>query len=364
MISRLVYAVPADLGSGAAHCVHVVKMGAALRRQGLDVNVCVRAAPDESDLARSFGLPDAFPVTRVPMQGLGPSSFRFARGVLSIAPRNGHVLTRNLPTAAIVALSGRMTLLELHSPVETQRERWMFRLFLRASGCRGLITITEALKLRFLEEFGADLSHRIHVLPDAADPIMIPDHKVSKSGTVGYVGSFLPGKGVETVLKLAAAMPDIQFVLIGGPESNLPSGVHPTNLRFLGVLPHAEAMRAMAGFDVALLPNQNRVLVSGGIADIGKWTSPLKLFEYMAARRPIVASRLPVLQEILTDGANALLADPLDLEEWDRQIRRILADPNLAKSLVETAHRDFLNRYSWDARARRIISIFAQTDPS
>jgi len=118
-------------------------------------------------------------------------------------------------------------------------------------------------------------------------------------------------------------------------------------------------MQLMASFVVALLPNQARVIVSGGTVDIGRWTSPLKLFEYMAAGRPIVASRLPVLEEVLADGLNALLVDPSAPDDWAVQIRRLIDDPMLAQQLAMTAHRDFVQKYSWTARAMRMAEIFS-----
>lgn len=152
-------------------------------------------------------------------------------------------------------------------------------------------------------------------------------------------------------------MPEVDFVLIGGGAENLPADTYPTNVRLLGRLPHTEAIQWMTRFDIALLPNQARVLVSGGKVDIGRWTSPLKMFEYMSARLPIVASRLPVLQEVLTDRRNALLASPEDPREWALRIRSLLNDRAMAADLAARAHQDFLDRYSWDGRARRISEI-------
>jgi len=362
MTSQLIYAVPADLGSGAAHCVHVVKMTTALRRIGLDVDVCVRAAPSDDTLMTAFGLAEPLAASRVGAGSLGPVSLRFARGVMAQARRGQNLLTRNLVTACMGVLSGHPTLLELHSPVESFRSRMLFRLFICHPKALGLVTITRALKDQYVKDFGAAIATRIHVLPDAADPVTQAEITQSPadqaSPIVGYVGSFLPGKGAEQVLQIASLMPDIRFVLAGSPDTALADLSVPTNVHLPGPLPHAVAMQQMASFDVALLPNQAQVLVSGGAVDIGHWTSPLKLFEYMAAGRPIVASRLPVLEEVLSDGHNALLADPASPRDWAEKIRRLLDDPALARQLSMVAHHDFLHKYSWTARAERIAEIF------
>ena len=357
----LIYAVPADLGSGAAHRVHVVKMTTALRRIGLGVDLCVRAAPSDDTLMTDFELRETLDAIRIGDRYWGPDSLRFALGVRAHAKRGQKLLTRNLLTACVGVLSGHMTLLELHSPVESFRSRMLCRFFIRHPRALGMIVITSALKNRYVQDFGRAIAPYIHVLPDAADPVTQRETVQSAADragpVVGYVGSFLPGKGAEQVLKIAALMPEVRFVLIGGPVTALAGLSVPPNVQMPGPLPHAVAMQQTASLDVALLPNQARVFVSGGSVDIGRWTSPLKLFEYMAAARPIVASRLPVLEEVLTDDRNALLADPASPNDWVDKIRRILDEPALAERLSKAAHSDFQNNYSWTARAERTADI-------
>jgi glycosyltransferase involved in cell wall biosynthesis len=89
-----------------------------------------------------------------------------------------------------------------------------------------------------------------------------------------------------------------------------------------------------------------------------QYTSPLKLFEYMASGRPIVASDLPVLREILSDGENALLCPPDSVEAFTAAIRRLRDEPGLGARLAEQAWRD-VQTYSWDERARRVSERLA-----
>jgi glycosyltransferase involved in cell wall biosynthesis len=82
--------------------------------------------------------------------------------------------------------------------------------------------------------------------------------------------------------------------------------------------------------------------------------SPLKIFEYMASKKAIVASDLPVLREILSE-TNAILVAPDDLEAWKDAIRK-LKDNTLRKKLGSAAHKAFRSKYTWDIRARNVIS--------
>jgi glycosyltransferase involved in cell wall biosynthesis len=90
----------------------------------------------------------------------------------------------------------------------------------------------------------------------------------------------------------------------------------------------------------------------------GQFTSPLKLFEYLAAGVPIVATDLPSTREILTDGVNALFVPPDSPEELARGIQRLLEDRDLAARLSRKARED-ASLFTWERRAERLLAFFA-----
>ena len=103
----------------------------------------------------------------------------------------------------------------------------------------------------------------------------------------------------------------------------------------------------LAASDVLVLPNSEKGL--------SEFTSPLKLFEYMAAKRPIVASDLPSLREILSES-NAVMVRPDDPAALAEGIQKVLEDEELAKKLAGNAYID-VQQYSWDKRAMRILEF-------
>jgi glycosyltransferase involved in cell wall biosynthesis len=116
-----------------------------------------------------------------------------------------------------------------------------------------------------------------------------------------------------------------------------------------GHVPYDRVPSVLAEASVALLP-----LPDEPVARL--FTSPLKLFDYMAAGVPIVASDLPALREVLRHEQNALLATPGDPESFANAIRRILADSELASRLGAQARAD-VHGHSWDARANALLSF-------
>jgi glycosyltransferase involved in cell wall biosynthesis len=90
-----------------------------------------------------------------------------------------------------------------------------------------------------------------------------------------------------------------------------------------------------------------------------EFTSPLKLFEYMASGRPIVASDLPAMREVLRHEHNALLFEPGNAPALTAAIRRIKEDPDLGARMARQAYAD-VHAYTWDARAAALERLFTQ----
>jgi glycosyltransferase involved in cell wall biosynthesis len=121
-------------------------------------------------------------------------------------------------------------------------------------------------------------------------------------------------------------------------------------MTFAGLVGPARVSALLRDADVLVMPTTE--------TRWARYTSPLKLFEYMAAGKPIVASDLPAIREILTDGENACLVAPGDAHALAAGIRRVLDDPALAARIARRAFEDAA-AYSWDRRAERLEALLS-----
>lgn len=244
-------------------------------------------------------------------------------------------------------------LLELHSFPNSVDLKFL-KEAMKTTAFLGLIVITEALKIDILEEIGQGYSNKIYVLPDAADIERFHFKVFNKNNqtlTAGYIGSNFRGKGWEIIEKLPK-ISKTKFHIYGFSHEKNPY----SNMFFYGKIPFSQIPNALDTFDIGLLPNQPSVIVANE-SEIGKYTSPMKLFEYMASGKVIIASDLPVIREILTDNYNALLVPHDDVEAWSNAIIKLNSSPDLYKRLQQQAYNDVCNLYSYQARAKKILEI-------
>lgn len=167
-----------------------------------------------------------------------------------------------------------------------------------------------------------------------------------------YAGHLYAWKGGETVLAAAALCPDVTFVVVGGTERDVQrvsEQTLPANVLLLGHQERSRIPRFLAAADVLLFPN------TAGTQESISHTSPLKLFEYMAAGRPIVASDLPSVRDILSEET-AFFVVPGSAVSLVRGVREALAGGTArAESALQESY-----RHTWEQHARTVADFIAR----
>jgi glycosyltransferase involved in cell wall biosynthesis len=362
---RILYLSLSYVPSRRASSVQVMKMCAALARRGHDVRLVAKAGHEAAPGGDHafYAVEPTFAIDKVARPARRGGGLVYAAGMARVLARYRRwadlVYCRDPMGALLAAELGLPTVFEAHE-VPT---RWLRRAIVRAvtrPRAVGIVSITDALRRDLAAAGVGGNGTPTVVAPDACDPPRNPvAPRPVRTPTVGYVGSLYPGRGVELIIELARAMPGCTFRLVGGTESDLArwrdAGL-PANVELLGFRPQAELPALYAGFDVVVMPHAATGVVGAtGTVDISRWTSPMKMFEYMASGVPLVASDLPVLQEVLRDGDNALIAPAGDVARWRAALERLLADDDLRYRLARTAQADLARSYTWDARARTVM---------
>jgi len=215
-----------------------------------------------------------------------------------------------------------------------------------------IICITERLKKEILTNFQID-SQKIHVIPDAVRDDWL-NIKNEKEEYIFYAGSLKKWKGVDVLIKAMKYLPGEKLLIAGNGEefSNLQNMVKKENLqdriKFLGYIPHTEIPKFLSKAKILVLPNVEE--------DTSVFTSPLKLFEYMAAGKPIVASDIPSLREILKHEENAYLVKPRNPIVLAEGIKKVLYDKKLRRKISLKAKEE-VKKYTYSIRAQKIKKL-------
>lgn len=207
---------------------------------------------------------------------------------------------------------------------------------------------------------------RIHVVPNAValdkfNHVTHPDKIVEKYHlenkiVIGFVGSFARYHGLEILLEIGRNLhkrhKNIIFLLVG---RNVHGSDNPAQkvlaeglshiFRFTGEVPHFSVPLFIAVMDIAIIP------------DFNVYGSPMKLFEYMAMRKAIVAPDAPPIREIIENGETGMLFERGNVAEAQKAIEKLIEHKELCHRLGQRAHKKVTELYTWEQRAEKIVGI-------
>lgn len=358
--------VPSD----SANSIQVMKVCQAFAQLGHEVTLLVPGrAPAGLDLSTHYGLQSDFPILWLPARErrIFPwQAIHRARGL-----RADLVYAWPVQAAALGLLTGLPALLEMHDFPSGHFGPLWYRLFLGLPGKKRLLPITDALRGALERSYGPPRSGDTLIAPDGVDLeryAALPEAETARnelglpSGlTVGCTGHLYAGRGADLFLGLAAAFPRVNFLWVGGRPAEVEVwrqralAARLDTVTFTGFVPNVRILLYQAAADVLLMPYGRTITTSSG-GNTAEISSPMKMFEYMAARRAILASDLPVLREVL-DETCAVFCTPEDLPAWTSALSSLLTDPERRQSLAENA-RSRVAKYAWVERARRSVRGF------
>ena len=363
--------------SSTANSIQLMKACQALAQLGHAVTLLVpKTAQPAQDLKKYYGLVADFGMEWLPADlrlhryDLGWRAVRRARAL------RAELVYTWLPQAGLFALLHGLPLaIELHGPPEGRFGPSLFHLVLRLPGEKRLLPITQAL-VDLLRKSGMPLDRSGGQISTVVSPNGIdlerytglPDPPTARRSlglpeapTAGYTGHLYAGRGTALLVELACRLPQVTFLWVGGRDAEVrqwrdrleSEGI--TNVHLTGFVENSKLPLYQAAADVLLMPYERMIAGSSG-GDSAAYASPMKMYEYMACRRPILSSDLPVIREVLHE-TNAILLPPEDAGAWTDSLSRLLVDADLRDKLAAQAWQD-VQRCTWKERARHALAGF------
>lgn len=359
--------------SNTANSIQAMKAVHALAQIGHHVRLIVPEAPvspeeqTKVNLQAFYGLQKPFPVEHLPSASRRLFFWEAVRRAQQYKPDLLYVWP--MQSAVFGLLRQLPVVLEMHDlPSGFIGPLWL-RLFNALPGKKRIAVITQALKLELdklyghqemlLAPNGVELE-RFDQLPDPKTARRLLE--LSEAPTVVCVGHLYSGRGAELFIDLAYRLRDVRFLWVGGKPEDVETWKSKaeskklSNITFTGFVHNAQVPLYQAAADVLLMPYGREIGISSGGGNSAQISSPMKMFEYLATGRAIIASDLSVFREVLNEN-NCFFCPPERVSMWEGALRALIDDPLQRAFLAKQARLDAA-QYAWTERARRILDGF------
>jgi glycosyltransferase involved in cell wall biosynthesis len=224
---------------------------------------------------------------------------------------------------------------------------------------------------RYLMEFAESLGvprQRILMVPNGVDPSRFkPDDagrqrirvqlQLEGKTVIGFVGSIRPWHGLETLVeafsRIYSENSDVHLLIVGDGqkraelESQLQMSGLASRVTWTGYVPHSDVPTYISSMDIAVAPY---------VAQSNFYFSPVKLFEYMAVEKAVVAGGIGQVNEIITHRDTGLLYEPGDVTQLKNSLQELIDNPDLRERLGKAAREWVIRNRTWDENARTILN--------
>lgn len=384
-MTRIIYIANARMPTEKAHGYQMVQMCEAFAENGQDVIlVAPRRINDQPELRHVkdiwayYGVQKNFRLVALPCIDLiwlwsSKASFLLQTVTFLVSLRLWLVFQRgdvyfsrdHFVMAALAMTAPRYKLwYEVHSKFRSARGQALQKWLLRRVGKVISLTGTMAKQLEAMGAQQVIVAHdgiqpaRFAELPPQAEiraQIGIPANAFVAC-YAGRLHTMNMSKGLDLVVRAAVNVPDMVFLLVGGPDSYVMQlrelwqslGLPPQNFVAVGTVPPTEVPRYLIAADVCLITSPKNEFFANE-------TSPMKLFEYMMAGRAIIASDLPSTREVVAHGESAYLIPPSEVDALAKALQTLRDDPALRQKLGQQA-KQIVARYTWVGRAQHILT--------
>ena len=262
------------------------------------------------------------------------------------------IVSRSLISSFFLCIFRINHFLEIHNELKGLTKFLLIYLnFINSKYLIRIILISKSLS----KKFNSIKREKLLILHDAVDikdfRFKVKNVKIPKSVT--YVGSFYKGKGVELILELARKFKRITFNIYGDTLGKHYQKLK--NVKLHGYINYYLVPKALMNSDILILPSANIQFGRAKNINITNYNSPLKMFDYLAAGKIILASKRDGICEILKHNHNSVIVKNYNLKSWSNALNSIIKKrynlSKLRKNSLKTS-----KIYTWDKRIIKILN--------
>ena len=384
-MAKIIVAIDGNIPSKFAHSFNVMKMAQGFSKHNHVELVTLLTLPAIKNrlklgpLFKHYGITEKFKATFLPLlskktltQSIGVRRFAYRAAKYIYKQKPDLVFCRSYLITIECTKLGLNTVMETHAAEYSTNEdlKEVFK-YANYENFKGIVTISNVLKSIYVKNnFPA---YKILVLEDGVDldRFNISDDKITWRKALNlpldknillYTGGLYKEKGIESILQTQKKLnrKDIITLIIGGDveqvlewEKNCTKNKI-VGVSFLGFKPNADLPKYMKAADILMMPYETNLKYK--VMDINS-TSPLKLFEYMGSKRPILSSQIPVISKVVKHNESAMLAKENDIQSQVDLVEELLANPEKADNISANAY-SLAKRYEWISRCDKILKFY------
>ena len=290
--------------------------------------------------------------------------FSFFSIVHAIFDKTELYITRNIFNLILLNILKKKVIIEIHHDFHNEGRFVKFlckyiNVFNKKNIVK-IVAITYAVKKYLVKNFNID-TKKIEVIPSASSlKFKFSNLNKKKFYNIGYFGSLDKSKGTNFIIKLANKDKVNKYYIYGGSKydvSILKKRKIPNNLKINHSVHYGRLKYIISKMDILLMPSNTKKIRSlGRIGNIVKFTSPLKLFDYLASGKLIISSNASVFKEILSDGKNCFLVNNFKISNWLKIINRTKFELSKINKIKKNAF-ELSKKYTYIKRAKKILDF-------
>lgn len=365
---KILYQSTSYIPSYAANSVHVmnmvdefVKLGHDVKLLALDGNIKISESEYEY-----YGVNDNFEIVKHKYDTKFEKLKYIVNSLIFARKYKPTLIVSRFPFGAyMLLLFGFNVVLDAHGPIWKGNilKSFLWRIFKNSNNLR-VTTNSGSLKQMFEDE-GMKPKYGITVAFNGSKVFPLNEYyelKEKKEFNIGYIGGLYEGRGIDVIINIAKKMPDIAFHIAGGSKEDIENLKKeyelPSNIIFYGHVEPSKVYTFRNSCDVLLAPYHKSGIggFGGGASDSSKYANPIKTIEYLSSSKPIIASDMSMIREVLIDQ-NAVLIDVDNIQEWVDAIKLLKNDKLKYEKYCQNGYEYFVNSLTWEARAKKVLDL-------